>query len=340
MDVLTYIELYELAKKNGYDITDSSTSFPYEKGTTLVNMTPEMAEKLVKHDSRLFQIDASAQRIKNNSKSIENNSWCATDTGNVHLLTNYKVWKGMCILEAIKETKQATDVYVTVTDKLIYGPNLELIIDTIVSGVKSVLENHGLELPELESQTWYDELPGYIDLLDIMIRDRDFEPAIEDVQQPTLVGVLNSDRTEEYPDLLYIVRGETANAFECNLAPLCNCGACLCLKPGRYEDYLCLNKERDTVSKTKKVIGLFQGMPQPFYEIHTNEENKLSGKTSGFMDQFMVVRDENTDGHPGFRFKDVDTKQAFFDALNEKTVFENITYIVIGDIEETIQAKE
>lgn len=332
---ITYEQIKQVLTEKGYlfELQKSiPEGWPELTGRTLVTITPEMAQSLLKHSGKLNK--ALQKRSNQIFNSIIYGTW-TSDMDEIDLLQNYKLWSRTVLMNAIANGGHPVDVYVNMKEdnKFGFGEENTAICKELIDAIKEVLENNGKELPELEQSVWETELPKLLcDKLDIQSYDyvRGINASDIPLEHQILVGVLNSDRTEEFPDMLYIVDNDaTGNAtgFKCSLFPAINSERKLILKPGIYKELLTPDDSSDI-----GYINLIQANPANL-STAILKNNQIVGYEDSIF-KFMRIGIPTKDEEPGLfpvgvKFDSTNTEDLFITNFNFDFISSNITYIII-----------
>lgn len=330
MNTFTYENIYSVLRAKGYTV-ESFKNLPKWKGRTLVSLTPEQAKTLIEHDGLVLKdVITRATPIKADSY-IKDGTW-TPEMGEVYLRPNYKVWKGMRILNAIASLDHPIDVYINVLDKGVFGTGTDtnVICTAIKNAIKDILEENGKDLPYLDDNIWFNSLPNKLTGLDITLQDS--EPSLEEViiEPPTIIGVLAEYRITDYPDMLYILRGNNqsgeAEAYSCNLIPALT----------RYEYPVSLRPDiyRELFAPASDFIGLIQANPAFLCTPQLLNKKIISYDPTPY--QYMRISipvQEATNGilPVGAMFKDDSIQEKFLDSLDIKNIGKNVTYILLEE---------
>lgn len=333
--MITYEKIKEVLQEKGYLFEIQKAipeGWPELTGRTLVTITPEMAQSLLKHSGKLNKIIDKQSNTAYNS--IMYGIWDPS-IEEISLMKNYKPWSRTSVLEAIAEGGHSVDVYVNIKDDNSFGFGEEnsIICKELIDGIKAVLEANGKELPELDQDIWSTELPKELnDKLDILLLD-EYTKSINtfaNYEYQVIVGILNPDRTEEFPDMLYVLsNNSTGNAigFKCTLFPSINADQKLLLKPGIYKDLLAPDDTSDI-----GYINLIQSNPADICSAVLKDNKIVDYKDGGF--KFMrigipVKEPEYGLYQVGVKFDSTNTEDLFITAFDFDFIYSNVTYIIL-----------
>lgn len=330
MTNITYEVLYKTIEKYGYTITTIQKNFPNFKNRELINLKPEEAKSLLDYNSHLTKNKIYQTQNDHIENNIKNGTW-TPEMGEIKLRESFKIWKGVRILKAIAESTTPIDVYIEVLNSENISFNdthTDEICNIIKNAIKTIFEKYNLSFPNLTDEIWKKELIANLKNLDIMLyTDNDKEP----LDPPTIIGILNNDRSLEYPDKLCIINGLSNSGeiqfYNCNLFPSIDEERPLIIKPGEYKNIF---------SISPNISGLIQCNEIPiYYPILKND--KIEGyETSPFT--FMRVSipvQESKDGTlpVGAVFENKEIENEFIKNLNTDNITDPITYILFDNEE-------
>ena len=335
--MITYEQIKEVLKQKGYHLEakiNIPKGWPKLKGRTLVTITPEMAQSLLAHSESLTI--ALKQRSSNIFNSIIYGTW-TSDMDEIDLLQNYKLWGRTILITAIANGGHPVDVYVNMKEdnKFGFGEDNAKICNLLLTAIKKILKKQNKELPEIENSIWEEELPKELnEILDITLYDyiRGIDSSDIPISEQVLVGVLNPDRTEEFPDTLFIIDNDSigeAIGFKCNMFPAKERSQKIILKPGIYEDLFSPDYSSDI-----GLISLIQASPAKMDEVILKDNEIIDYKPVDF--DFMrigipVKEEEQNSGiiPVGIKFDSTNTEDLFITAFNFDYVEKPTTYIVL-----------
>ncbi|OUO53313.1 hypothetical protein B5F76_05915 [Desulfovibrio sp. An276] len=342
MGTVTYEQIRTILEKKGYSLECAHATppgLPEWPERSLVSLTPEQARLLLNHDNALNK--TRKKRIANQMGADLQMGTFSSNTEEIRLLQNYKIHNRTYLLEGIASGAAPVDVYINVKNpnKFGFGNDHEAICAELVHAVKQILQEHGSDLPELDQSVWEEELPKkLVDKIDIGPLDPIRVPDAYDMPEDpiTVIGVLSTDRSTEFPDKLYIVRGNSqsgeATKYPCTLIPASG-EQRLALKPGAYTGLFSPDTHTDI-----GFVNLVQNQPvQLYYPII--EDNVLTGYKESpytFMRVTIPVQSSGNGIIPaGAKFDTTNTEDLFITALGLDFIVDTITYIVLEDTDFT-----
>ena len=335
--MITYEQIKEVLKQKGYSLK-AKESIPKGwselKGRTLVTITPEMAQSLLAHSEGLTLV--LKQQFSKVIDSIEYGTW-TSDMDEIDLLQNYKLWGRSDLIQAIADGGHPVGVYVNMKEdnKFGFGDDNTKICNLLLTAIKNILKKQNKELPEVDNSIWEEELPKELSTtLDITLYD-EYTKQNETIGISTeqiLVGVLNPDRTEEFPDILYIIDNNStgeADSFKCNMFPAKERSQKILLKPGIYKELFSPDYSSDI-----GLISLIQASPAKMDEAILENNKIVDYKPIGFdfMRIGIPVKEEELDSGiipVGVKFDSTNTEDLFITAFNFDYVEKPTTYIVL-----------
>ena len=331
---MTYEKLRKAINKAGYSFRTNSVipeGWGELKERQLVMITPEMAKSLLDHTKAILKTMGQGNKLL---ETLQYGFWNPT-IGEVDLLDNYKICNGSNIIEDIVKAEHAINVYVNVRkpNKLGFGTENDVICDEIINAVDEILQNHQKELPDIEASIWHEELPKKLaPKLNIEVSKymQQYADATANPKQQVLVGIMDSDRNSEFPDMLYIVDGTTTGAaagYPCNMFPAVGEELNpLILKPGIYIGLFV--PDANTYPSN---ISLIQANDANISKAVLRDKQIVSYEDTSF--RFMrigipVQEPDNGIIKMGVAFSDTNTENLFISNFDFDHA-EDVTYIVL-----------
>lgn len=324
----TFEQIRSVVESKGYYLCPTPV-FPKWEGRVKVLLTPEQARALIEYDSLVLKKVINEPNTIKADTHIKDGSW-TPDMGEICLRSNFKVWKGMRILNAIASLDHPIEVVINVLKEGVFGTGLDndIICSTIKNAVKGIFEENGKSLPDLDDSIWNSSLPSKLRNLDITVHSDDEN--IMNVELPTIVGVLAENRIGDYPDLLFIIRGDSqigiAPSYPCNLMPsLSLYDVPLVLSPGIYEELFAPSSSFD---------GLIQANPATLRipEIQNKKIVSYTDSQYNFMRISIPVQETNDGVIPvGAKFENDFIHESFFNDLNVSNINKSINYILLEE---------
>ena len=338
----TYEEIYNVIATKGYTLKFNQSlvdDLPKWPSRSKVSLTPEQAQKLIKISGYLNK----TQKIRLD-KSLRLKfyfSELADDEKNINLLSNYKVTNRSYLAKLISESCAPHDVYVNMKNPngFGFGNENEYICSELLKAVGTILEDHGHTLPKLDDKIWNKELPKRLyGILNVELFDdiRHADSKDEIYNNPIIIGIMSSNRMEEYPDKICILNSSNQTGeveyYPCTLIPKNeDDDRLLTIKPGLYEDLFFPDNHSEI-----GYVNLIQSRPVSLY-IPVIVDNKLSDfKLSAY--NYMrvgipVQKPNNGSLLVGAKFDCTNTEDLFITNLGIDYISDAITYVVLQDVD-------
>lgn len=341
---ITYEKIKQVLAEKGYELYDMTRpeGWPELTGRTLMTITPEMAQSLLRYNGRLNEtLQRRSGQIFDNA--IVMNTW-TPDMDEINLYKNYRLMRRTRLMKAIANGGHPVQAYVNMKEDGKFGFNTdnEVICSLLIDTIKKILEKYNKTLPELDQSIWEEELPKELDTkLDIMtydyVRSVDEHDSVRPEQ--VIVGVLSNDRTQEFPDMLYIIAADyegDAVGYPCTLFPAINESIPLMLKPGIYKNLLTPDNTINDANVVKN--GLIQLKSVPLYIPKLKNKIITDYELSDYT--FMRVSIPAIQGEEGImtvgaKFDTTNTENLFLSAFDFDFAEHDTTYIILeeGDFE-------
>ena len=344
MKKLTYEQLRMTIKQKGYELkcsTKTPSDLPVWSGTTHVSLTPEQAKSILKHNASLTKLrQQNATKIDYFISTNESDKF----DNNIKLQSNYHIYFGTHVLEQIAKGVIPVDVVISIKEENKFGFDDEnkTICKLIIDSIKDILIENGKTFPDIDMSIFEKELPKKLLpelVIDLNNDELKMKENLEYIPNDpiTIVVIMSTDRSDPYPDKLYILKGKSqtgeADYYACTMLPLeLDNDNALVIKPGIYEDLFFPDN-----SNSDGAISLIQHKPvQLYYPLISNE------KIVGFNESpfsFMkvsipVLEMENSAAGiipTGIKFNTTNTEDMFITDINIDYNNDAITLVVLED---------
>lgn len=344
---ITYEQLRAVIKTKGYNIKSASKlpdDLPIWTNTHDVNLTPEQANSILAHNATLNTL--------RNNKLDEQDSYAISANESdkfdnvIKLLPNYQIYSGQNVLKRIAKGYIPVDIRIIIKqpDVFWYEEENTYICKYIIDNIKEILTEQNVSLPDIDMSIWEKELPKRLSkelAIDIITPELKMKEDISlNIIDPiTLVCILNSDRTDPYPDRLYMLKGinQTGIAVEykCTALPINkdDYPNIYIIGPGMYEDVF----NPISIDESIGAMNLIQQKGIPLYAPLINDNNQLVGYEDTafkFMKVSIPVIDTSIDNDSsvvptGIKFNNTNTEDMFITNLGIDYCTSPISYIVL-----------
>lgn len=342
----TYTEILDAIKKHNYALSDyDSDSFKELEdlvGTHTIQLDPLLAKKLLEYNFKVQEYN----RTINSNRIKEKNKKSAMDPI-VELESDYEIRKGHRFIEYV--SKQEAPVKTTLTifnEEQTLGA---LFCDLIKDAVTDFYSSQNASLKEIDSTVWH---KSFLQNLGKSITDfnvspylfinllREKDPNAQYID-PTIIGIINNDRSEQYPDRIAYIRSVENNIslkmFPCDVIPSLQYEGIThyCLRPGLYNDIISVNESNEYFIQAKETeisVAILDGN-----KIKSYEQSDVP-----FM-RIMIPLDSNENIAEsgivpvGAKFETEEVKNAFLDTIDFSNIRnEKVRYIIFesSDFEE------